>query len=667
MGALAVRMAHGVVSPPSMQLIDIRREMVRSQEERIQKDILDRLLGKGKASAVLDMEIDLRQRREEQTRGGAGMAEQYKEKGAKGIAAAPAEVILPGVYRQRNVLDPGRPKPEAMQGQSAQQAKTEEEEFFTQNLYVTTAAVKVLHDAGVADPVKKDIRENIVELMSPFRRRNGDPAITPADVFFIPQKVHAEAVAADEWLDQLKKPDVFIPLLYALLGLLLLLFLFGPFAGFMRRYTKALAEKPAAEINVESNIEPPEEEGEGGGGGGGGGAEESKMDILIGRKPPEAPPPPPEEEEEMKKFEPFAYINEESLKRLANLFLLRREEPWLIATVLSYLKPEYARQVLTALPVELQCKVALEALKVRQVTREQIHAIDQDIKENVDFVVGGIERLTRMLEEADNQTRLNILEYLKNQKPVVYEHVRRAVLLFDDIAEFPDRDMQAVVRALKAEDMAKALQGAPPEVVNKFFNNMSANAASLLKEQMEYTRDMTPAQIEEERAKIMAQIKAMEKDGKIKVRGEGGEAGGFQEVLATEEVRLPKLGAKPGSASEKGEDDALPGALPDLAKPVRKAELDPAAAESYFQSGMQFHEAGKYDEAVRSFRQAIEHNPELWNAYQYIGTDLYQMGRASEAVIYFEKLLEHSPDPQLAAWVESVKSQLKEQQGSSHG
>jgi len=195
----------------------------------------------------------------------------------------------------------------------------------------------------------------------------------------------------------------------------------------------------------------------------------------------------------------------------------------------------------------------------------------------------------------------------------------------------------------------------------------SANAASLLKEQMEYTRDMTPAQIEEERAKIMAQIKAMEKDGKIKVRGEGGEAGGFQEVLATEEVRLPKLGAKPGSASEKGEDDALPGALPDLAKPVRKAELDPAAAERYFQSGMQFHEAGQYDEAVRSFRQAIEHNPELWNAYQYIGTDLYQMGRASEAVIYFEKLLEHSPDPQLAAWVESVKSQLKEQQGSSHG
>jgi hypothetical protein len=41
----------------------------------------------------------------------------------------------------------------------------------------------------------------------------------------------------------------------------------------------------------------------------------------------EEPPPPPEEEESMKKFEPFSYINEENLKRLVYLFLLRKEEP----------------------------------------------------------------------------------------------------------------------------------------------------------------------------------------------------------------------------------------------------------------------------------------------------------------------------------------------------
>ena len=117
-----------------------------------------------------------------------------------------------------------------------------------------------------------------------------------------------------------------------------------------------------------------------------------------------------EEDESMKKFEPFTYLNEENLKRLIYLFLLRKEDPWVIAVVLSYMKPDLSRQALSMLPVEMQSRVALEALTVRQATREQIDAIDKDIKENVDFVMGGIERLSKMLEDSDPGTRKNIIE-----------------------------------------------------------------------------------------------------------------------------------------------------------------------------------------------------------------------------------------------------------------
>jgi len=627
--------------------VDLKREIVRTQEERIQKDILDRVLGDGKASAVVDLEIDLRQTRKESQRAGSGSAEKYKEKGGGNAITLPSEYILPGIFKQKNILDPSKPKPEASQGQSAAQLRSEEEEFYTQSLIVSTASVKVFVDEAVAEDKKKEVREHIVEAMSPLKGEKGNSVLTPDYVYFIAQKRYQ--APAEKWLEDLKKPSVYLPLLYAFLLLIFLLFLFGPFAGFLRRYTKALAEKPAAEVNVESNIEPPEDEGEGGGGGAG--AEEGMLDIMVGQKPPEAPPPPPDEEEEMKKFEPFAYINEENLKRLANLFLLRREEPWLIAVVLSYLKPEFARQVLTSLPVELQAKVAMEALKVRQVTRDQLVAIDAEIKENVDFVVGGIERLTRMLEEADTTTRMNILEYLKNEKPAVYEHVRKSILLFEDIAGFPDREMQLIVRALKAEDMAKALHGAPPEVVEKFFKNMSANAASMLKEQMEYLRDLTPAQIEEERAKIMEQVKAMEKNGQVRIREE--EAGGFQEVLATEDTRTGRLGTL---------DKMLPSEAKVGEQPIHleggKPLVNPEEAQRRFSAGVEHHQAGNLDEAVKCFRQALEFDPELWQAYQYLGAELYQMGRMPEAIMYYEKLLERSPDPQVRAWVETCKAQL---------
>ncbi len=235
----------------------------------------------------------------------------------------------------------------------------------------------------------------------------------------------------------------------------------------------------------------------------------------------------------MKKFEPFTYITEENFKRLANLFLVRQDEPWLVTVVLSYLKPEIARATLTLLPVELQAKIAIEALKLRQVTREQLMAIDADIKESVDFVVGGMERLTTMLDEADTLTRANILEYLKNEKPDVYQRVRKFILTFEDVTSFPDRDMQTIVRELKTEAMAKALQGAPPDVVNKFLTNMSAGAASLLKESIEYASGLTSGQIEEERSKIMDVVKVLEKEGKVNVRQSRGDAfSGFHEEVA---------------------------------------------------------------------------------------------------------------------------------------
>lgn len=655
--ALCVLPADGraaeVPAPPGMPLIDLKREIVRTQEERIQKRILDRLLGEDRASAVLDMDFDLRQKSLDNNRTGAGSAEKYKAKGAKNAAAAAPEILLPGIYRPKNVLDPTRPRPEQQTGQTAAQIKTESEKLYTENLVVSTASVKVFHSVDIPDPKQKAIRAQIVETLTPFKDAKGLPAVLEGDVRFIRQDAYS--APAKIWIDQLKDPDVFIPLLYAILLLLLLMFLFGPFASFLRRYTQALTEKPAAEVNVESNIEPPEEEGGEGGGGGGGGPEESVLDILVGRKPPEQPPPPPDDEEDeedgMPKGEPFSYINEENLRRLANLFLLRREEPWLIAVVLSYLSPEYARQVLTALPVDLQAKVAMEALKVRQVTREQIQAIDEDIRENVDFVVGGIDRLTRMLEEADNQTRNNILEYLKNEKPVVYEHVRKSVLLFEDIASFPDREMQIIVRALKAEDMSKALQKAPPEVVNKFFNNMSANAASLLKEQMEYAHDMSPAQIEEERAKIMEQIKSMDKEGKISLREGGTETeSGFEEVLATDDALKARIGGIEKKHAEEAKSAEESGGSPG----------DKDGARRYLDAGVQLHEEGNLEDAVKYFQQAVEMDPDLWEAYQYLGTDLYQLGRAAEALEYFEKLLALRPDPQVAEWVESCRAQLQQ-------
>ena len=639
--------ARAQIETPKLELIAQRDEIAKTAYGRVQREILDRMLGEGKASVFVDVEVELKASRRENLRFGAGAAEKNKIKEGANAGINKSSFILPGVPKPKNILEKEDPRPaEAAQTQTAQQTKTDQEETYTQELVIKKFQVSVIHDSEVLKEKAQvdEARKLIVEALKIWDVKADDVVFRPA-TYNKPKK---------DWYADLKDPGVYLKLLQAILALLFLIFLFGPLARFFRRYVEALVQKPAAEINVESNITPPEDEGKGSGG-----LDEtlrSQVEMLVGRKPPEPssppPPPPPDDEEEddeegvMGKKEPFSYINDSNLKNLANLFLLRAEEPWLVAVVLSYLRPEYARQVLTSLPVELQAKVAMEALKVRQVTKEQILAIDADIRDNIDYVVGGIERLIQMLEEADPRTRANILDYLQNDKPTVYDYVRKKILLFEDVARFPDREMQAIVRELKTDQMAKALHGAPPEVANKFFSNMSAGAASLVKEAMEFQKDLTTAQVEEERAKVMEHIKHLEGQGRINIRAGEGEAGGFHQVIATESVRGSRLSQITGPA-------AVP-PPPAPAAPVGKE--DPLMARRWYESGLESLEAGDLDQAVKSLRQAVELDHELADAYSSLGQALYQQGRYSEAIVYYENFLRLKPDPELQAWVDGVKA-----------
>src|SRR5687767_11925734 len=132
---LAAAPAFAVIETPKMTLVDERDQIIKTAEARIQKDILDPVLGKERASVFVDVELELVAKRKESTRSGAGAAEKYKEKGAKGSGFA-TQFILPGVPKPKNIISPEKEKPEAAQGQTAQQTKTEEEESYVQQVLV---------------------------------------------------------------------------------------------------------------------------------------------------------------------------------------------------------------------------------------------------------------------------------------------------------------------------------------------------------------------------------------------------------------------------------------------------------------------------------------------------------------------------------------------------
>jgi hypothetical protein len=591
-----------------MQLLEQESKFEREKTQYLQDNVLDKILGPGKAVVIVDVEMGLESRTAEMGMG-KNKSDKKKNEGDDERGPAPAaRVLVPGVPMPKSAMQ----AEEDRGGQSQEAGGQMQQKKVDARTTIKKLLVTVLYDKRVPADKLQAVKLAIIALLK----------VTESQMVFTPTvftKPAWEQVLSPEWL---------IPLA---LALWLLLFLWGPLASFFRRLNKALEDKSqqiTQEMKMKEESESAEQGEEEGDQGGGGGLGEDGLPLEEEEK---------EGEEDMKKFEPFKYVTEENLKRLA--YLIRKEEPWIIALVLTYLKPEFAKEVLGSMPPELQARVAIETATIRQTSLEQVMSIDEYIKKKIDFVMGGLENLLKIMDEADKTTRETILEYLKNEKPQLYERVREEVILFEDLLKFPDTAIQVIVREVGTESLARALRGAAPDYMNKFFLNMSAGAAALLKESMDYGRPLTPEQVDEERKKLMDVISKAEREGKITIRKrrkmsmlEGEEAAEESEVL--------QLGqSKPAAHAPAG---------------------DPQQAAEYFQAGMASYEQGQYAEAIQSFHYSLQAEPNQWQVYQYLGASYYAQGMATQAMGAYERMLELNPDPSLQDWV----NQLKAQQGA---
>lgn len=605
-------------------LIEKQDRLRQEVENKINQNILDPIFGKNRAFAFADIVLELVTRKAEQQKEGVGVLQRYKQKGAA-TEQAETDFLLPGIPKPRSILDKESKRPEAAHGTQSQQSKAAQEIRYGIDTEITNFQVTVIHDDTLSPESIQLARERIDDFLLPYKIRKKD---SPT-VIFKPTKFKSLNI-----YDDLKKPSVYLPILYAILFLLLLLFLFGPLWSFFRKYIKALMAKPGAEVNIEDK--------RGEGGNDSEGQEEQKqeghqqIDMNFLQKEEEKDE---QEDESMKKFEPFTYINEENLKRLVYLFLIRKEDPWVIAIVLSYLSPELARQALSMLPVEVQSRVALESLSVRQASRQQIEAIDKDIKENVDYVMGGIEQLSKMLEDADAQTRKNIIEYLKTQKPEIYEKIKAVILTFDDLASFSDRDMQTVIRSVSSEDIAKAIKNADPVMQDKFFKNMSEGAANAIKEIMEYSGEISMQQADDAQMKIVDAVKTLEAEGKIS-----------SYRRSNDSVYIVDLGDSAASQERKERFEKL------VRKDMEK-ESQPDATQ-YAQAGISYFNQNDFENAIQYLNYAVSLDPNNASAWQYLGSALYSSGRTAECVAAYENYVRLSGDNQIAQWLEQIKKSL---------
>lgn len=587
--------SQAIITLPSEQqisptaLIEYETKLEQQRTEYVQKNILDKIFGPNRSTVMIDLTLGLRTTTTKQ------QASEKKVDAKRRLGET--EYLLPGIPK------PGSIAASAVPAESKGEASGTEIVGVKTEIVIERQSVTVIYDERIKDEKVEIAREAIASALG-IRR--------PQDILFKKAKFTTDLWS--KFIENIILPKYFIPLL---LTLLLLLFLFGPIANFLKNYLKMLRERAPTEISIDSKLakegETPEGEFT---------SEKSATGIGLGGTTT-TETTTSEKKEEENKYIPFSYVNDDNIKRL--IYLIAKEKPEDIAIVLSYLKPEYVKQIIESFKPHLQAEVALALAQAREIPQQDVIRMDNYVKERIDFLVGGLHHLIELLQKVDKTTRDNILEYLKNEKPDIYNKVRPQIFLFEDIVEIPDVTLQTIIRELKPENIARALRNAPPQLVEKFFKNMSEGAQALVKEEMEYGRPLTKEQIEEEQNKIVEIIKKLEQEGKIYLK--------------------------------EREKTFLIDASEVIVTRTKKPEESPAY--EYYLAGVDLYQQGNYEEAFNYLSYAIQLDPQLSEAYQYIGNIFYETERYKEALEYYKKAVELNPnDYEFAKWVEDFEKSI---------
>lgn len=225
---------------------------------------------------------------------------------------------------------------------------------------------------------------------------------------------------------------------------------------------------------------------------------------------------------------PFEFIRKTDASQLLNF--IQDEHPQTIALVLSYLSPNQAAQVVSALPQEKQADVARRIAQMDRTSPDVIKEVEKVLERklaslvNQDYtIVGGVDSIVDILNTVDRSTEKNIMETLDIEEPELADEIRHKMFVFEDILTLDNRSIQRVLREVDNNELALALKGANEDVQNVIFQNLSQRLASMIKEDMEFMGPVRMKDVEDAQQRIVNVIRKLEDSGEIVISRGGGD------------------------------------------------------------------------------------------------------------------------------------------------
>lgn len=231
--------------------------------------------------------------------------------------------------------------------------------------------------------------------------------------------------------------------------------------------------------------------------------------------------------EATQQFRPFSIARKADAHQLLNV--ISNEHPQTIALILCYLQADKSAQIMSALPEDLQTEVAYRIATMSNTSPMVVKEIEKILDSKLSSVIrtesaiiGGIQSLVDILNQADRTTEKNITDGLEREDAELAEKIKESMFVFEDIITLDDISIQRILREVDMKELAMALKGCSEDVQEVIFRNQSKRAASTLKEDMEFLGPVRLVDVEKAQSKVVSIIRRLDEAGEI-MMSRGGE------------------------------------------------------------------------------------------------------------------------------------------------
>ncbi len=176
----------------------------------------------------------------------------------------------------------------------------------------------------------------------------------------------------------------------------------------------------------------------------------------------------------------------------------------LAGDVLSLLKSEHQKLVMKELTREQHApEVLIERIaKATFIRAQQLPANPPDTRNHAD-------RVAEVLRSVPKAGRREMLAVIEEQDPDLAKSLLTRIYRFDDIAGLGKTVVQRILGEIDSNNLTTALFGAPQEVTDTIFANLSKRARQTIEEEMQFMSNVTQARIQQARdsiAEVIAKI-----------------------------------------------------------------------------------------------------------------------------------------------------------------